>query len=137
MARITVINDNPEFLDVMDAVLNALGHESTILIGGSVTVEDVADSRPDLVVIDLRLDSGLLNDGWGIVLGCRAHEQLADVPIVLCTADADFLRARAEEISALADVHPLPKPFGMQELEELIGKLLERFEKPPSEAADG
>ena len=134
MARVTVVNDNPDFLDVMNDVLAVLGHEATVVTGESASLDDIARSRPDLLIVDLRLDTGILNDGWGIVVGSRAHDRLQDVPLILCTADAEFVRNRAEELSALTDVHPLPKPFGVDELEELIERLLERFHSSPSEA---
>ena len=129
MARITVVNDHPDFLSVMDEVLQHLGHDGTVLPGESVTIEEIAASRPELLIVDLRMASEVLNDGWGVVLGVRSHPELRDVPVVLCTADHNFLRSRSEEISALADVHPLRKPFGLNDVEELVERLLER--RPP------
>jgi CheY-like chemotaxis protein len=126
MARVTVINDQPDYLGVMRDVLEALNHEGTPLRGETVSIEEIADTRPDLLIVDLRMDSGVLNDGWGVIVGARADPRLADVPIIISTADHEFLRNRAAEISALADLHPLPKPFGMQDVEELITRLLER-----------
>jgi len=45
---------------------------------------------------------------------------------LISTADHEFLRRRTEEIGELADVHPLPKPFGMDDVEELADRLLQR-----------
>jgi CheY-like chemotaxis protein len=128
VARVTVINDDPDFLDVMGDVLEALGHEARVMAAQPATLDDIASTRPDLLIVDLRLESSVLNDGWGVVVGSRAHDELRGVPVVLCTADAEFVRTRGHEISALTDVHPLPKPFGVDALEELIGRLLERFD---------
>ena len=60
----------------------------------------------------------------------RAHEPLREVPVVLCSADIVELRARADEMAAIADVHVLEKPFRIEEAEELVRRLLER-EPPP------
>lgn len=126
MARVTIINDRPDYLGVMTDVLESLRHEATALEGATVTVDRIAETAPELLIIDLRMDSGVLNDGWGVVVGARADDRLKDVPIIISTADHEFLRSRAEEISVLADVHPLPKPFGIEDVEELIVRLMER-----------
>ena len=127
MARVTVVNDNAEFLGLMKDLLLDAGHAPTPIAGEMVTIEGVADTEPDLLIVDLVLhDAAAINDGWALVVGGRAHPRLAHVPIVLCTADAEFLRNRADEISALADIHPLPKPFHLGDVEALLDRLLHR-----------
>ena len=129
MARITVVNDSEEFLAVMRDVFDTLGHTPTVLNGAQTSVDEVASSRPDLLVVDLRLGSAaVLDDGWALIVGARAHPDLADVPIIVCSGDVRFLRERAAEIAALADVHALQKPFGVSEVEELVTHLLDRRE---------
>lgn len=126
MARVTIVNDQPEYLGVMREVLDALGHEATALAGATVSIEQIADTEPALLIVDLRMQNEVLNDGWGLIVAARMHPDLTDVPIIISTADHEFLHRRAAEISELADVHPLPKPFGMDDVEELIDRLLER-----------
>ena len=119
----------------MQDVLDALDHDGTTLRAEDVTIDAIADTRPDLLIVDLRLgDASVLTDGWAVVVGSRAHAQLRDVPIVVCSADVVFLRERAAEIAALADVHPLSKPFSVTDLQELIDRLLSRepLEAPPA-----
>ena len=126
MARLTVVNDSDEFLGVMTEVIREAGHQCTALRGETVTLDDIAATDPELLIVDLRLESGVLNDGWGIVVGARAHPRLADVPIIICSGDVQFLRERADEIAALADVHTLAKPFRLAEVEDLVTRLLDR-----------
>ena len=129
MARVTVINDNPEFLGLMGDLLEIGGHDATTLRGEDVTIEAIAETEPQIVIVDLRLDNAkLLGDGWAVVVGCRAHQALSNVPIVLCSADPVYLRERADEIAALADVHPLSKPFSIDDVESLLNGLLARAE---------
>jgi CheY-like chemotaxis protein len=131
IARITVVNDSEEFLGLMREVLDALGHTPTVLDGSKVTVEEIAGTHPHILVIDLHLGSPeVLDDGWALVVGSRAHPELADVPIVVCSGNVIYLRERAAEIAALADVHPLEKPFGLVDVEDLLRRLLERYEVP-------
>ena len=127
MARVTVVNDSEEFLGVMRDVLEALGHEGTTLRGETVTVEEIAETSPDALVVDLILsDAQALMDGWAVVVGARTHPKLSSVPIIVCSGDVVVLRERAAEIAALADVHPLEKPFGVTDIESLLAGLLRR-----------
>lgn len=135
MARVTIINDQPEYLGVMREVLAELGHDAVALEGATVTIDQIAETRPDLLIVDLRMDNEVLNDGWGLIVAARAHKVLANVPIVISTADHDFLRRRADEIGTLADVHPLPKPFAMRDIEELLDRLLERHNSASTSAS--
>ena len=126
MARVTVINDRPEYLGVMREVLAELGHEAIAIPGEAVTLDQIAETQPDLLLVDLRMETGVLNDGWGIIVGSRAHPGLKDVPVIASSGDVTILRNRATEISALADVHPLEKPFSIEDVGELLDRLLER-----------
>ena len=126
MARVTVINNSDEFLGMMADLLAATGHECTPLHGADHTVDDIAATQPDVMIVDLRLSPSVLTDGWAVVVGARSHAALSDVPIILATGDHEFLRERAQEIAAMADVHPLPKPFSIADVEELLGRLLDR-----------
>lgn len=111
----------------MGDVLDALQHDGTTLRGEDVTIDAIAETEPDLVIVDLVLgNASVLTDGWAVVVGSRAHPSLRNVPIVVCSADVVFLRDRAAEIAALADVHPLAKPFSVADLQELIDRLLGR-----------
>ena len=128
--RITVVNDNEQFLALMHDLLTEEGYDVKVVEGDTVTIESIAATDPDLLVIDLRLGT-TAPSGWDVLLMARAHEPLRDVPVVLCSADVVELRARADEMAAIADVHVLAKPFRIEEAEELVRRLLER-EPPPA-----
>jgi two-component system NtrC family response regulator len=128
--RITVVNDNEQFLALMHDLLSQEGYDVKVVDGDTATIEGIAATDPDLLVIDLRLGS-TAPSGWDVLLMARAHEPLREIPVVLCSADVVELRARADEMAAIADVHVLEKPFRIEEAEELVRRLLER-EPPPS-----
>jgi len=128
--RITVVNDNEQFLALMHDLLTEEGYAVAVVEGDTASIEGIAATDPDLLVIDLRLGS-TAPSGWDVLLMARAHEPLRDVPVILCSADLIELRARADEMAAIADVHVLEKPFGIEEAEELVRRLLER-EPPPA-----
>jgi len=122
--RIVVINDNPEFLELMSAILDDdAGYDVTLFDGQQASIEAIASTRPQLIVIDLLLGGA---SGWEIATLARADERLADVPIIVCSADVTALRDRADELERIGSVHVLAKPFGIDELTELVVRLIGR-----------
>jgi len=120
--RISVVNDNPEFLELMSAILDEdAGYEVSLFNGEETSIAEIADSKPDLIVVDLILGAA---SGWEIVTLSRAHDELAKLPIVICSADVAALRDREEELAAVGGVHILPKPFGIDELTSLVEGLI-------------
>ena len=120
--RITVINDNPEFLALMSAILDEdAGYEVTTLTGDTTTIAEIADSRPDLIIVDLLLGGA---SGWELVALARSDERLAGVPIIICSADVMALRDREAELQRIGQVHVLAKPFGIDEVTDLVQQLI-------------
>lgn len=122
--RITVINDNPDFLELMAAILDEdAGYDVTVFSGDSTTIADIAAADPALIIVDLLLGGA---SGWEIVTLARADERLARVPIVICSADVIALRDRAAELEHIGNVYVLAKPFGIDEVTSLAERLIGR-----------
>ncbi|MGI8829801.1 MAG: response regulator [Candidatus Limnocylindria bacterium] len=120
--RISVINDNPEFLELMAAILDEdAGYEVTLFNEEETAISEIVGSRPDLIVVDLLLGGA---SGWEIVTLSRAHDQLAQVPIIVCSADVASLRDREEELAQIGNVHVLAKPFGIDDLTGMVETLI-------------
>jgi len=120
--RISVINDNPQFLDLMSAILDEdAGYEVALFNGEATTMAELAASTPDLIVVDLLLGGA---SGWEIVALSRADPRLAGVPIIICSADVVALRARDAELKRIGGAHVLAKPFGIDELTGLVERLI-------------
>ncbi|MGH2428117.1 MAG: response regulator [Candidatus Limnocylindria bacterium] len=120
--RISVINDNPEFLELMSVILDEnAGYDVTLHGEEKTSIADLRATDPDLLIVDLLLGGA---SGWEIVTLARADETLASCPIIVCSADAQQLRERAEELAQIGNVHVLTKPFGIDELTVLVDHLL-------------
>ena len=119
--RITVINDNPEFLDLMNALLEKnAGYDVTTIDGDTIMdIEPIRSSQPDLLVIDLRLRRDGLA-GWDILLAIRKDSELGQLPVILCTGDLEGLKEHAEAITEDPMVATLQKPFHLDELDALV-----------------
>jgi CheY-like chemotaxis protein len=120
--RISVINDNPDFLELMSAILDEdAGYDVTLFDGEKTTMAEIAASNPQLIIVDLILGAV---SGWEIVTLSRADERLADKPILVCSADVAALRERSEELERIGNVHILAKPFSIDQITEVVERLL-------------
>jgi two-component system response regulator MprA len=122
--RISVINDNAEFLDLMSAILDEdAGYEVSLFKGEFVEISELVSSDPDLIIVDLLLGGA---SGWEIVTLSRSDERLAPVPIIVCSADVTALRDRETDLERIGRVHMLAKPFAIDEITELVERLIGR-----------
>jgi CheY-like chemotaxis protein len=124
MARISVVNDYPEFLEAIEAILDEhAGHDVTVFDGQETTIDELATSQPELVIVDLTITEGQMM-GWDLLLLARADDRLRDVPLIVCSGDVDQLRARAEEFERIGKVYTLEKPFGIDALFASVNRAL-------------
>jgi DNA-binding response OmpR family regulator len=126
--RISVVNDNAEFLELMSAILaEDAGYDVTLFDGEKTSIDEIAASDPDLLIVDLLLGGA---SGWEIVALARADSRLSSVPVLICSADVAALRDRADELERVGNLHVLRKPFGVDELTDTVSGILDR--KPAS-----
>jgi DNA-binding response OmpR family regulator len=122
--RISVVNDNPDFLELMSAILDEdAGYDVRLFNGKQTSIDELAGSRPDLIIVDLLLGGA---SGWEIVTLARADERLASVPIIVSSADVTALRDRADDLERIGNVHVLAKPFAIDEITDLVEELIGR-----------
>jgi two-component system KDP operon response regulator KdpE len=108
IARILVIDDEPQIRKFLRISLNAYGYEVVEAVRGEDGVAKCATETPDLVIVDLGLPD---LDGQEVIARIR---EWSKVPIIVLSVRA----AEAEKVSALdrgADDY-VTKPFGIQEL---------------------
>ena len=137
MTRISVIKDDPDILETMSDILDWLeGHDVAGFEGSETTFEQLIESRPELLIVDLRI-AGDKMDGWEIVKRARSTPELRDVPLIVCSADVINLRDRSAELARLGNVHTLEMPFSIEDFEAVIERALdgaapsERQPSPP------
>ncbi|HVQ92335.1 MAG TPA: response regulator [Mycobacteriales bacterium] len=85
-ARILVVEDNQQNLELMSYLLTAYGHAVTTTARGEEAVPLARQDRPDLVVMDIQLVGGI--DGYQALAELRADPDLAGLPVVAVTAFA-------------------------------------------------
>ncbi|HVB10673.1 MAG TPA: HD domain-containing phosphohydrolase [Bacillota bacterium] len=111
MARVLLVDDDPAALRLLQAFLAPDGYEFAMASDGEEALQNVAEERPDLILLDLNLPR---LDGFGVLERLRADEWTALVPVAVITAADDReRRLHAVELGA-ADF--LTKPVDRSEL---------------------
>ena len=124
MARTTVVDDYPQFLELMQSVLTALeGHQVSGLDSADTTLDDLIHSQPDVVITDLRVAQDQVRE-WATLVMARTSDELRHVPIIICSADIEALRGRAEEFRQLGNIFTLEKPFAIDDLLAVLGEVV-------------
>jgi CheY-like chemotaxis protein len=124
MARVTVVNDNGDFLALMRDILEDERDDVTTIDGDrDDALAAIRDSRPDVLMIDLHLGSDELH-GWQIAQKIRADPAFAGLPVLICSADVVALRRLDQDLETDHRVETLVKPFGLSELTAALHHLL-------------
>ncbi len=117
-ARILVVDDVPENVRLLEAVLTPHGYDVLTAGDGIAALELVATDRPDLILLDVMMP-GL--DGYAVCARLRAGEETAVLPVIMVTSSIGQEKTRA--IQAGADDF-IPKPFNHAELLTRVRSLL-------------
>jgi two-component system cell cycle response regulator len=120
MARVLVVEDKAENLDLMTYLLTAFGHDVLVAHDGEEGVAVVVAEHPDLVVMDLQMP---IMDGYEAAAILKADAMTASIPLVAVTAYA-MVGDRAHVIAAGFDGYltkPIDPPTFVRELEQFLG----------------
>lgn len=122
--RVTVVNDSPEFLEMVGDFLQSERIAASLIDGDDIaSLEPIRATNPELLIVDLRLRGAEIS-GWEILQAVRADPELGALPVIICTADAAEVRNRAEAMAEMPGVEVLLKPFPLDDLEEMIRAML-------------
>lgn len=116
MARVLIIEDEPEILDLIGDLLLLEGYDAHRLSRIPHGLDPIRDLAPNAIVLDLRLP-GL--GGIELLRLLAADRQLRRTPVVICTGADDLRRLHGPELNALG-CEVVRKPFA---LEDLIGSV--------------
>ena len=123
VARILVVDDEPQLRRVMKAALTKQGYIVEDARSGEVALEKIREERYDLIILDRNMP------GIGGVEACRSIREHSDVRIIMLTIRKDE-PDRIEALDAGADDY-VTKPFRMPELLARIRATLRRAPMAP------
>jgi two-component system OmpR family response regulator len=119
--HILIVDDHREIRDLVSKALSKDGFRVSTAADGRAMRKALADSRIDLVLLDLMLPG---EDGLSL---CRTIRAESNIPIIMLTAKGDEVD-RVIGLEMGADDY-LPKPFGSRELIARIKAVLRRSDE--------
>lgn len=116
-ARVLIVDDNPEVLDLMSAIMKEAGYEVATAASGRAAVDVFGDGRSfDLVIIDYAMP-----EMKGTAAARAMAGQRPDVPFLLVSGFADAVPPEEWAADQI-----LPKPFRPGDLRARAQKLIDR-----------
>jgi pilus assembly protein CpaE len=120
MARILVVDDNSDLLEMIRVLLEDQGgHEAILSVDGEEALEKAFAAPPDLAIIDVMMPG---MTGYEVCRTLRATPATADIPIIILTARGQEVDRQAA-LDAGASLH-IVKPVTMSELLDQVDHLL-------------
>lgn len=90
MARILMIDDDPDIIEALRILLESAGHEFHAAQSGVEGLEKLEEVNPDLIILDVMMDTA--TEGFQLSLKLRGqgpgaeYAAYRDVPILMLTA---------------------------------------------------
>lgn len=122
MTRVAVVEDDVDTSRTIADALRLSGHETiSYFHPTSDILHHVKTYRPDLVILDARLDSPVT--GWDIVRSLKGDPQTHDIPLIICTGASHEVEEHRDLLQQY-NVPVLEKPFNLDDLETLVDGLI-------------
>src|SRR5574344_99507 len=110
-ARILIVDDMPENLQVLGSTLGAKGYKVAFATNGYQAINSAQHKTPDLILLDIQMPDF---DGYSTCRHLKSDPLTKDVPVIFLTSKSDVESVIAGfECGAVDDV---TKPFKQQEL---------------------
>lgn len=82
-ARILIIEDHPDNMELMVCLLEAFGYVVLIAMNGETGIKIACSELPDLIICDVHLPNV---DGYGVLQHLKGEAGLQNIPVIAVTA---------------------------------------------------
>ncbi len=84
MARVLVVDDDPDYVRITSRVLESAGYEVLSASNGVRALNSLRQNRPDLVLLDIMMSYIL--DGMDVSREMAKDPALKDIPVIMVTS---------------------------------------------------
>lgn len=123
MAKILVVDDDPDFVSATKIILEKDNHEVIAAASGDSGFQRARDDKPDLVILDVIMDTVL--DGLSVSQRMHDDSALNNIPIIMVTSIANTDYAELFPTDEYIHINAfLSKPISANELIRQVNKYL-------------
>jgi CheY-like chemotaxis protein len=91
---VLLVDDDADFVEMNRVLLEERGYEVRVAFNGKQCLEEVAARRPDLIILDMVMDSP--SDGFNVSRELRNSEYTKTIPLLMITSVNDSVPFRIE-----------------------------------------
>jgi two-component system response regulator AtoC len=117
MARVLVVDDEPEYVQMLQEFLSEHGHQALGALSGAEALQQVKAERPHLILLDVRMPT--MN---GLEVLRRVREIDREVGVIMVTAVSEEETGR--QALALGAFDYMVKPVDLAHLERTVSLYL-------------
>ena len=114
MARVLIVEDEPDILLLLQMSVNAAGYDTSVAADGDVALHRISQTKYDVVLLDLWMP---VLDGWQVL--DRLNESTDSPAVIVVSAHPDA--ARSLKMGA---VEWVMKPFAVDDVINTIRRVL-------------
>ena len=109
--NILIVDDTPDNLDLLAAILKKRGYQSVCLDNGAEAIEAARSGWVELILLDIQMPD---MDGYEVCQRLKADEKTQDIPIIFISALDEF--ADKKKAFKAGGVDYINKPFEIKEV---------------------
>ena len=83
MAKILVVDDDPDLVESVTMILESKNHEVIQAYGGIEGLEKAKAEKPDAIILDVMMPD---KDGYAVCKELKGDPEYSEIPILLLTA---------------------------------------------------
>jgi twitching motility two-component system response regulator PilH len=121
MSKVLVVEDSPPQREMISDLLKGIGLSVTSAADGVEALEQIKNSRPDIVVLDIVMPR---MNGYELCRRIKLDPKTQEVPVVMCSTKGEEFD-RYWGMRQGADAY-IAKPFQPQELVGTVKQLLRK-----------
>ena len=122
MAKVLIVEDDPDLMALTQMILQTAGHLVMTASTGQMALNWIANSKPDLVVLDVGLPD---MTGIEVCKKIKSDSLTRKIPVIILTANVDNQTQMHANITAHADLF-LNKPINNKDLSEAVAAILKK-----------
>ena len=117
--KVLIIDDEPSIIVPLQFLMEQNGYETSVAFSGEEAMETVAETHPNLILLDIMLP---IIDGFEVCQRVRENPEWNDIRIILLTAMGSEANI-AKGLALGADAY-ITKPFSNSEVIAKVKELI-------------